>query len=92
MIIVVPVSLVQQYKDEIRRYTQFAHVDVVPYLGNLDTRRNFWTAAWKASRQPNIRKILLATTTVRPKHSKLTGNTQVSIRPWKMTRRIYGRS
>ena len=64
MIIVVPVSLVQQYKDEIRRYTQFAHVDVVPYLANLESRRNFWTAAWKASRQPNIRRILLATTTV----------------------------
>ena len=33
MIIIVPVSLVQQYKDEIRRYTKHAHVDVVPYLG-----------------------------------------------------------
>ena len=32
MIIIVPVSLVQQYKDEIRRYTKYAHVDVVPYL------------------------------------------------------------
>ena len=73
MIIVVPVSLVQQYKDEIRRYTQFAHVDVVPYLGNLEGRRTFWTAAWKASKQPNIRRILLATTTVRSTTFTLPG-------------------
>ena len=64
MIIIMPVSLVQQYKDEIRRYTKHAHVDVVPYLGNLETRRNFWTAAWTASKQPPIRRILLATTNV----------------------------
>ena len=64
MIIVVPVSLLQQYQDEIRRYTQFAHIDLAPYQGFVDSRKTFWTAAWKQSNQPNIRKILLATTTV----------------------------
>lgn len=64
MIIVVPVSLVQQYKDEIRRYTKPGVVDVIPYTGTVQSRRTFWTAAWNVSRQPLCRRILLATSPV----------------------------
>lgn len=64
MIIVIPVSLVQQYKDEIRRYTKPNQVDIIPYTGYLMSRGNFWTSAWAASKQPAIRRIVLATTSV----------------------------
>lgn len=65
IIITVPKTLLPQVSNEIRRYLMPGSFDVIPYTGRLETRTGFWESAWKSSRLPEQRKILIATTGVR---------------------------
>lgn len=62
--IVVPKSLHPQFTRELRRYLLPHSFDILPYLGRVETRPDFWSAVWTQSKHTLGRRILLATTGV----------------------------
>lgn len=63
-IIVVPKSLHPQFTRELRRYLLPHSFDILPYLGRVETRKDFWSTIWTKSKHALSRRILLATTGV----------------------------
>lgn len=65
-IIVVPVNLHTQWTHEIHKFLRRGYFDVLPYIGTLATRPNFWEeqGSWNHSIIPLHRRILLCSITV----------------------------
>jgi hypothetical protein len=58
--IFVPVSLVDQWVSEMHKFLRYGSFDIFPYLNSHNSRPNWWTDIWKMSKQPEKRKILVA--------------------------------
>ncbi|EIW79437.1 hypothetical protein CONPUDRAFT_73886 [Coniophora puteana RWD-64-598 SS2] len=61
-LVVVPSSLLYQWKTELGRYLRFGAFDILPYTGTLPNRRDWWNTVMKTSQQgKDSKKIILAT-------------------------------
>jgi hypothetical protein len=60
-----PVNLQDQWTREIHRFLRRSTFDILPYVGKLSSRTNWWSTVYDASHQPPHRRILLVTHKVR---------------------------
>lgn len=60
-IVILPVSLVDQWTMECRRYLKLGVFDVIPYIGTIKSRGDFWPDLEKRARLPAQHRIILAT-------------------------------
>ena len=63
-IFVVPTSLMSQFMDECRRYLEPQSFDLLPYIGTMATRGNWWSTVFDASKHRLSRRIVISTTSV----------------------------
>lgn len=61
-----PANLHGQLSQELERYLKWRSFDVIPYVGKVEKRMDFWTTHFKASKHVPGRKIVLAAHTVTP--------------------------
>ncbi|KAI6097725.1 P-loop containing nucleoside triphosphate hydrolase protein [Pisolithus croceorrhizus] len=55
-----PANLHGQLSQELERYLKWRSFDVIPYVGKVEKRMDFWTTHFKASKHVPGRKIVLA--------------------------------
>lgn len=63
-IIVTPVNLRAQWEREIKRFLSPASFDILPYIGRVDNRKDWWQAVYGKSLHNECHRIILAATTM----------------------------
>ena len=64
-VILAPSGLYAQWQQALQRAFQPGVIDLIPYIGTYETRRNWYADVYRKSKQPVNRRVVLTTYSVR---------------------------